>query len=500
MRKMEKCSFDFEKTVIGLVGKYRLPFLSAIAAGFLAHMFAFTNKLVNADEAATLFGKGASAVSGRWGLELVKLIFPDYSMPWIYGVLTIAMIAVAGCLVLDIFKIKSTWLRLTLPALFVVFPAVTGLMCYMFTSAAYGLSFLLAVLAVKLYTGKGIAGFAVPTLLLFLSLGIYQAYIAVAASFFLMLMIKALLEDQSAAVVFRFGLRCLLMLLLSLALYYAISLVVIYFDDESFVDYAVNQDDGLLKKLFLAYRAFGGSFLNGTFGYVNSVPELLAHLVLAGLIFCGALLWGVRKRGMSERLLMLLCLALFPLSTNCIFLIAELNIIHSLVMYSFASTYVLAAVFIEKTDWNRKEPVKAIAALSSALILLCNTYYSNKVYLKMHIQYENTYAFYSGVATQIKLTEGFDQNSEIAIIGEGHNAIFEPEQFAPDKLTGPSVSLINSYTREYFIRTYLGFDIPFADPEEKNTLSRDQRFIAMPEYPYYGSVAEIDNYIVVKLS
>lgn len=81
MRKMEKCSFDFEKTVIGLVGKYRLPFLSAIAAGFLAHMFAFTNKLVNADEAATLFGKGASAVSGRWGLELVKLIFPDYSMP-----------------------------------------------------------------------------------------------------------------------------------------------------------------------------------------------------------------------------------------------------------------------------------------------------------------------------------------------------------------------------------------------------------------------------------
>ena len=55
----------------------RLPFVSALIFGLAAHMFAFTNKLVNADEIESLFGKGATVTSGRWGLEAVKLIFPD---------------------------------------------------------------------------------------------------------------------------------------------------------------------------------------------------------------------------------------------------------------------------------------------------------------------------------------------------------------------------------------------------------------------------------------
>ena len=34
------------------------------------------NKLLNHDEIESLFGKGATITSGRWGLEPVKLLFP----------------------------------------------------------------------------------------------------------------------------------------------------------------------------------------------------------------------------------------------------------------------------------------------------------------------------------------------------------------------------------------------------------------------------------------
>ena len=57
----------------------KVPFLASFAAGLLAHGYAFTNKLVNHDEVESLFGKGATITSGRWGLEAIKFIFPDAS-------------------------------------------------------------------------------------------------------------------------------------------------------------------------------------------------------------------------------------------------------------------------------------------------------------------------------------------------------------------------------------------------------------------------------------
>ena len=45
-----------------------LPLLSSAAFGGLAYFYAFTNKLVNHDEVQSLFMKGATVDSGRWGL------------------------------------------------------------------------------------------------------------------------------------------------------------------------------------------------------------------------------------------------------------------------------------------------------------------------------------------------------------------------------------------------------------------------------------------------
>ena len=75
----------------------KTPFLAALFTGLLAHGFAFTNKLLNHDEIESLFGKGATVTSGRWGLELVKLLFPDWSMPWIYGIISVVLLAVSVC-------------------------------------------------------------------------------------------------------------------------------------------------------------------------------------------------------------------------------------------------------------------------------------------------------------------------------------------------------------------------------------------------------------------
>ena len=58
---------------------------------------------------------------------------------------------------------------------------------------------------------------------------------------------------------------------------------------------------------------------------------------------------------------------------------------------------------------------------------------------------------------------------------------------------------MNIYSRENFFRRYLGFDVPFASQEELDVLSKTAEYEQMAEYPYYGSVKKIGDYIVVKL-
>jgi hypothetical protein len=111
-------------------------------------VFAFTNKLMCADEVENLFLKGATIPSGRWGLEITRFIFPDVSMPWIYGIITIFFICVSCCLIIDIFSISNRALRVLVPAAIITFPSLIGTFAYIFTSASYGLAFLLSVASV----------------------------------------------------------------------------------------------------------------------------------------------------------------------------------------------------------------------------------------------------------------------------------------------------------------------------------------------------------------
>ena len=118
---MEKKQYSYaERFGLWLRGLYlenRVPFLAALLTGLAAHMFMFTNKLVNHDEIEALFYKGATVTSGRWGLELSKLLLPNRSMPWIYGLLTLLLISVSICIMLRILEIRSRLSQILLAAI-----------------------------------------------------------------------------------------------------------------------------------------------------------------------------------------------------------------------------------------------------------------------------------------------------------------------------------------------------------------------------------------------
>lgn len=481
-----------------LAGQYRVPLIAGVITGLLAHGFAMSNKLLNADEVGALFAKGGSYGYGRWLIESTKYIFPNYSMPWIYGILGVIGFTIAACVMLSVLGIENKFSQGLLAAVVVSFPSMTALYCYLFTVTPFALSLLLAVFAVSIGKRDTWQHWLLSAALMILSLGIYQAYVAVAASLYILLMIQSLLQGEKAKPVFLFGVRAVLCLALSLGIYYVGSLLSLRILGTEYANFGVSRS-GILYRTALTYNALLKVMTRGYFGLVTPGLSRVLHLVCAAALALFYCWWLIRCRDWLSRLLMLALLVMLPIAMNCVFLMADVEAVHTIVLFSFVILYFLAAMTAEQLRGRESRVGRSL--LMTALLLICisNVYLANRTYLKLYLQYENAYAIFTEMITQVKQTEGFDEKSVLAIVGEGTETMTEFPRLDSGDLVGPNQELVNIYTREHFIRYYMGFDIPYADAEETEALSWDPRVLEMPVYPYYGSVQKIDDYIVVKL-
>lgn len=479
------------------------PFLSGVTAGLAAHMFAMTNKLVNHDEIESLFGKGATVTSGRWGLELIKPLFPDWSMPWIYGLISILLISAAVCMILRILDIKSRPTQILVAALTLTFPSLTGTFCFMYTSSSYALAFLLSVLALRLFQRGGLRGAVPAALCAVLCLSIYQAYIAVTASLFVLLMIGDSLDgERSVGSILLYGVRALLTLAAALGVYAALTWLSFRITGAQFNDYVTantNSAASIPGRILMAYVNFRDIFTFRNYYLISSEGSRYLHIAYVILLTLTMLALSLKNRKPLHTLLTLALTALLPLSVNCMYLAMSGLSIHTLVLYSFICLYLLGAMVMERLAGGWQRMAKDGLALIMALVALGNVYFANMTYLKMHLQYEAASAFYSALCARVGDAEGFDEGCSLAVIGVQDNLLYKAEELDTELLLGPSVDLINIYSRESFFREYLGFDIPFASAEELERIQGTAEFQAMAEYPYYGSVRRIGDCIVVKL-
>ncbi len=488
----------------GFFRQYKAAFLAAVFSGLAAHGYALTNKLLNSDEINSLFGKGASYTSGRWGLELFRFLFPAYSMPWLWGLLTVLFFAVSACILLDVFSIRNRILQCLLAGLTTALPSVTGLLCYMFTSSVFGFALLLSVCSVWLYERQRWPAVGAALVLMTLALGVYQSYVSLAAGVFVLLMLQELATGtQTAGQVFLAGVKRLCFLLASLACYYAISLLALRLTGKEFETYAFNEN-GILLRLLIGISAFLHTLTSRYFYFVNSTASQLAHYL--GLALAGGVIIGLlRKMGDLRRvLLFLLCLALFPIALYSVYLLAVPGVIHTLVLSSFVLVYFFTAVLCElwqKNNGSRKNAVTDLCILSLGVVLLSNIWFANGIYLKLQVDYETAYSTFTRILTRIEACEDYTEGTPVAIIGYAYTGSDVDEQFGldTDQFAPVSDNLYNA-PRENFFRYYLGYAGPFASQEEARRIIDTEEFRAMPYYPNDGAVRMINGVVVVKMS
>ena len=216
------------------------------------------------------------------------------------------------------------------------------------------------------------------------------------------------------------------------------------------------------------------------------------------------------KKNVAEKAMLLVMLAIFPLSINCMYLFTDASAIHTLVLYSFVSIYILAVIVIDNDlKVGDRSGVKGlyyrltreIVTIAMIVVVISNIYIGNQTYLHLYLKYENAYAFYTSLITAVKMTPDFDSNSKLALVGEGGHLVHPHSEFDRIKvMSGADGFSVNSYSRDAFIINYIGIDVPFASVSEIEEIKKTSEFVEMEVYPYYGSIRKIGDYIVVKLS
>ena len=489
--------------------QYRIPFFSTFFFGLLAYGFAFTNKLVNHDETASLFTKGVTVTSGRWGLGALDSIFPNYSMPWIYGLITVFLIALSVCLMVHMFHIRNRVLQVLLSGCIVAFPSLIGLFGYMFTSSSFALAFFLAVSSAALLETRR-KWYFVPALgCLVFSLSIYQSYISVAASLLVLILLQQLLTEESPVVILRRGFGFVGFLILGLGLYYLGTQAVLILTGTQLNDYASEKLafslSGIFQGVVLAYGNFLKFFTEGFQGLIPTSFSRCLHGILvvsAGILL---LLNGMATKKEPLRILLILALvAVLPLAINCMYMITTPDSIHTLVLYGFVAVYLLAVILADRLisePQRLSHLVLNILTLAMAGIIVINVYLANQAYLHLHLRYENASAFYTSLIADIKMMPEFTEGTRLAIIGEYQQPAYYDKQFKQaQSITGIYGFVPDSYSKKFFLEYYTGFPMEFASSKEIKEISATAEFEAMAVYPYYGSLQKIRDILVVKLS
>lgn len=496
--------------------RHKYVLFSSLISGILANLYMFTNKISFHDDIGSLFSVGATYSSGRWFLgilgKIVSLLFGNYSLPMVEGILTIFFIALSSVFIIDIFSLKDKMSCCLIGAIMSVFPTVFATFAYMFTAPYYYFALLLSVLSVYVVQQFKF-GFFPAVCLIACSVGIYQAFFPVSVSLFLGLLIMDAIQTEAnvPAIVVR-GIRYLLTLVSGLILYLLLTNLFCWLTGIPLSNYKginsmgnleLSQIPILVKTAYVSWLALAlkiGSLACSRFANILYL-FFNCTIVVVAMVNC-MFIW---KKDKFKAVILLLMFLLFPLAVNLIYVMSPEGV-NVLMTYSFVIAFILLVALAEK----QKEYLSCIYSkvckfsISGIVICLILIYiqYANVEYLRADFLQKQAHSYFTTLITQIKSTEGYTQgNMPITFVGShsdiGLDKTFLKNEYNTGVYPKELKVLINDYRWKEYMMKWCGYSAPIVDGKEYSQLPEVQE---MSTYPGNNSIKVINGVVVVKLS
>lgn len=471
-------------------------------------------------------GYGTGITSGRWFLtvlgDIVGNIFGNYNLTWINGIIGILLIAFAAYFLIDIFKIRSNVFAVLLGIGCVSFPSVASCMLFKYTVSYYSFAILLSVLAAYVVINEKMKNHVLWTVVSGLftacSLGIYQAYLPVTVSIFVLYLLQQIIlnKENWNKIIYK-GLHFVFCLFLGLLFYFVflkISLFVygVLLDDYQGIStmgkLSFTEIPRLIKESFLGYYAMPN---NNTYVLAPypAVKYIYKFWNIASLIMIIVCLVRRRAKIIQWGIAAVMCLC-FPVAVNLLVIMCPDSWIYTLMVYSFVMVLFMPVVVFEALPETPDSMIKykrffkVFLSFSIGLVTFFYAYVANITYTAEYYANRQVENLAGSIVTQVRETENFKPDCKWVFLGYYfYNDPLMDDLFENAPIyegEGNPNRLVNSYSWTAWIRSYIGYSIPLADDETQSAIAAKQEVKDMPSWPSNGSIRIIDDVVVIKFS
>lgn len=503
----------------------RWPFVAAVLAAAAVHYPVYAYMLRNmdslhvgslymADEWA--FNPYWETEQGRWGLRLMDWLRGGINLPPLGALLMLLFYVLAGLLLVRLFALHSRAARFLLPMLVACAPYVAEVETFHYCSAAYGLSFMLAVAAVyaAVYAPPR-WGWAAGAVCLMFSLSMYQASLGVAAALCLMLLLLGVLRTPGAMkdLLRQLG-RMAAMGLAGCAAYYAVLKVFLKLYDTSLFGSFANGPKEILKGipqgLVNAYRDFVVYFTQNYTIAQNYYGQRLAYLALAVVLVVVLVWWLARIRDWRTVLLTVLLLALLPAAVN----VTDILNASTHIELRMAGALVLVVPFVMALlehaphgGENRLHWPLALGTLCGLVLLRGYIVQINNDAMVMLAQKNKIVSLANRICLQLEQNPDYQVGAEVCILGEPQKGMYDDVSPLTERASDLAQFGLLSFDPTFNARGWhslyweeLGIELNWCSDERTRELCATDTFQNMPSYPQEGSIQTIDGVVVVKVA
>lgn len=489
----------------------KLSFLSAIIAGFAAHMYMFTNKLPNYDDMA-LNGFGATFRLGRWFLWVLGACAYHldlvYSLPWINGIAALVLMALSAAIIVELLGISSKINIMIVSSLLVVFPSWTATYFFMYTAPYYAIAVMLSALSVFM-TVRLRRGFWAGIALQAFSLGIYQAYLPFTVTLYVIILVFAVLNNSiNVGTLVKNAIKYLFTLVFGILLYYIIMKLSLAITHQQLADYKGVSQMGVLSfetvqvvLRAIIFNGFGAIWNNNIEISYNLVLKLGYLISALLLLFCFIVkaVEFIKAKEAKRCLFLTAMLSAYCIAVNSIYIMSpEDGAVYSIMTYAYVFMLIFPMCFLDIIFTEKMLPIEYICKLMGIVVVLNYCHFANAQYLSMDLSLRQAISYFNTMITQVKSVEGYSDKLPVAFAGAKVKdaMLYENEVMDIFDISGRDDVLAYAYSREYLLAYYCGFS-----PEYVAIDGLDREKIRqMPCYPLDGGIKVIDGVIVIKLS
>ncbi|MBR1849284.1 MAG: glucosyltransferase domain-containing protein [Lachnospiraceae bacterium] len=511
-KKWEQCT---------VVDKYAL--FSALITGLFTHLYALTNKIPAIDDLMCVNSFGAGTVYGRWFLEVIGLVkhklFGNYSAPAWNGIIAILFVGVSAALLCRIFEVKTKLVAALTGMILVTFPAMTSYMLYAYTSYYYCLALALILYAVYLEKQKqNVKTFLIASILIAMGIGIYQAFLPFAIVAFLVILFTDITNDKAVVMAtIKKGMFFVLSIIISLLIYSLSNTVLQRVMGIEAGDYKGAGDFGsvlISKRIGIIPYIYHSLIELVTENYYGLTSKPWLGFLIAGLYILVAVIWIyqvvalINKKKSGIAILLVIIGLLLPIGLHSLFIMVEEQYFYTLMLYSDVMLFIIPLVLVEKsmeqsqTNSQLLKCAKLYVVSTTMLACILYSIEASGVYLEMDMSWRSAQAYYTTVVTQIKSLDDYNPDYPVVLVGNTQDSTLydlEEAYFLPVSIGGArgTKDTVKGVFLDLFLEQYCGYTQKF----ELDSSNVDEvKLRDMPCYPMPGSIAVIDDRIVVKFS